>query len=79
MNINQIIQTVFQQVFSNPNLKLHQNMVTGDILGWDSFKNVEIILACEEQLQIQFRAREIDQIRSIADLTRLCEQKLSEK
>ena len=79
MNVTSAILLIFQEVFSNPNLKLDQGMVTGDIPGWDSFKNVEILLACEEKFKIQFRSREIDQIHSIGDLSNICEQKLAEK
>jgi acyl carrier protein len=50
-------------------------MVTGDLPGWDSFKNVEILLACETAFGIQFRSKEIDLIRSVGDLMMMCQTK----
>jgi acyl carrier protein len=70
---------VFREVFQSPKLELHINMVTGDLPHWDSFKNVEILLACEAKFGIRFRSKEIDAIRSIGDLMTLCEHKLAAK
>jgi len=77
MNINQGVQEVFQKAFGNPRLIIKHNMVTGDLKEWDSFKNVEILLACEARFGIQFRSKEIDAIRSVGDLITACEQKLN--
>jgi acyl carrier protein len=54
-------------------------MVTGDIPGWDSFKNVEILMACETKFDIRFRSKEINTINSIGDLITMCNQKLADK
>jgi acyl carrier protein len=75
MNISQGVLEVFRQTFNNPALIIRANMVTGDIPGWDSFKNVEILLACEATFGIQFRSKEIDLIRSVGDLMMMCQQK----
>jgi len=73
------VLTVFREVFQAPKLELHNHMVTGDLPNWDSFKNVEILLACEAKFGIRFRSKEIDAIRSIGDLMTLCEHKLAAK
>lgn len=74
-SVRQQIFELFREVFKQKDLQLAPEMMTGDIPGWDSFKNVEILLACEETFTIRFRSKEIDQIRSIADLIAMCEQK----
>ena len=74
-SVRQRIFEIFREVFQRPDLQLSPEMMTGDIPGWDSFKNVEILLACEEKLAIRFRSKEMDQIRSIGDLISICEQK----
>ena len=71
---NQILE-VFRKVFNDPNLMISSSMVTGDLPGWDSFKNVEILLACEADLGIRFRSKEMDAIESIGDLIEACEAK----
>lgn len=77
MNAKDGVLKVFREAFANPELELTPAMVTGDIRGWDSFKNVEILLACEAEFEIRFRSKEIDRIRSIGDLIAICEEKLS--
>jgi acyl carrier protein len=52
-------------------------MKTGDIPGWDSFKNVEILLACENKFNIRFRSKEIDSMRTVGDLVAAIELKLA--
>jgi acyl carrier protein len=39
--------------------------------GWDSFKQIEIIMACEERFDIKFTTRELDSLRSLGDLVAL--------
>jgi len=75
MNISQGVLEVFRQTFHNPSLIIAANMVTGDLPGWDSFKNVEILLACETNFGIRFRSKEIDLIRSVGDLMMMCQTK----
>jgi acyl carrier protein len=79
MNAKDGVLKVFREAFANPELELTPAMVTGDIRGWDSFKNVEILLACEAEFEIRFRSKEIDRIRSIGDLMDICQDKLSRK
>jgi acyl carrier protein len=79
MNAKDGVLKVFREAFANPELELTPAMVTGDIRGWDSFKNVEILLACEAEFEIRFRSKEIDRIRSIGDLMDICQDKLSNK
>lgn len=75
IHISQGVLEVFRQTFRNPAVMIGADMVTGDLPGWDSFKNVEILLACEATFGIQFRSKEIDQIRSVGDLMTICQTK----
>jgi acyl carrier protein len=61
---------IFRRELRNPALEMRPEMETGSVDGWDSFANVEILLACEAQWGIQFSAAEIDRIRSFGDLVR---------
>jgi acyl carrier protein len=64
------VEQIFREVFADSALRLSPDMVTGDLPGWDSFRNVEILLACEAAWGIQFSSAQIDRIRSVADLVR---------
>ncbi len=68
---------IFADIFRRFDLVLTGAMKTGDIDGWDSFKNVEILLACEERWEIRFSSREIDGIRTVGDLANCVAAKIS--
>ena len=71
------IQAIFRTLFRSPQLRIHAAMQTGDLPQWDSFKNVEILLACEAQFKIRFHSKEIDAIRTVGDLIAICNKKSS--
>lgn len=62
------LSEIFSTLFERPGLTVTISMKTGDIDGWDSFKNVEILMACEARWNIRFSSREIDRIRTLGDL-----------
>jgi acyl carrier protein len=69
------LNLIFQSVLHIPELVLEPQMATGDLPGWDSFKNVEIILECELFFGIRFRAKDLDGLRTIADLVNFIDAK----
>jgi acyl carrier protein len=58
--------------------QVRPEMKTGDLPGWDSFKNVELLMACEELWGFQFSSREIDGMRTLGDVAACIEQKLAQ-
>jgi len=77
MNSFEVVNNLFINIFNDPTINLLPNMQTGDIPGWDSFKNVEILLACEKEFNIRFRSKEIDAMRTVGDLAAAIELKLA--
>jgi acyl carrier protein len=47
-----------------------------DVADWDSFKQIEIIIAVEELFSIKFRTRELDTLRNVGDLVELIGNKV---
>ena len=78
MNTHQGVLQVFRQCFNDPEIQIHPNMRTGDLRGWDSFKNIEILLACEVMFGIRYRSKEIDKIRTLGDLIAMSQKKRDE-
>ena len=62
---------IFQDVFLRDDLALQPEMSAADVKGWDSFKQIEIIMATEERFGIQMNTREIDSLRNVGDLVRV--------
>lgn len=69
--IYQSLTRIFQDVFLRDDLTLTPELSAADVEGWDSFKQIEIIIAIEEQYGIKFRTRELDTLTNVGDLVGL--------
>ena len=70
------LEEIFHDVFMRDDIKLTPQMTAKDLDGWDSFKQIEIILAVEGEYHIKFNTRELDSLLSVADLVRVIAGKL---
>lgn len=66
---------IFHDVFLRDDLILTPELSAHDVPGWDSFKQIEIIMAAEEKWQVRFNTRELDSLRSVGDLASLISSK----
>jgi acyl carrier protein len=64
------LTTIFHDVFLRDDLTLTADTNAKDVQGWDSFKQIEIIMASEEQWKVRFSTRELDALRCVGDLVR---------
>jgi acyl carrier protein len=62
------IQQVFQEVFHNQDLTVSDSTTSKDIQGWDSFAQVRLVIAFEEEFDIKFTTDEVATISSVAGL-----------
>jgi acyl carrier protein len=62
---------IFHDVFMRDDLALNPGLTAKQVAGWDSFKQIEIIMASEERWNIKFNTRELDNLQSVGDLVRL--------
>ena len=61
---------IFQDVFQRE-VPLRPDLTARDVQGWDSFKQIEIVIATEERFAIRLTTRELDSLRSVRDLVRV--------
>jgi acyl carrier protein len=59
---------MFHDIFMRDDIKLSPDLTARQVQGWDSFKQIEIIMASEEKWGIKFNTRELDSLRSVGDL-----------
>jgi acyl carrier protein len=69
--IYQTLTTIFHDVFLRDDLVLDPGFSAKDVPDWDSFKQIEIIIAVEEHYGIKFRTRELDTLNNVGDLVHL--------
>ena len=61
---------IFREVFLRDDVVLTPQMTANDVEGWDSYKQIEILLAVEEKYGIKFRTKELDALANVGDLAR---------
>ncbi len=61
---------IFRKLFAREDIVLHAGTSAEDIEGWDSFRQVEILLALEQRYAMKFTAKELDNLECVGDLAR---------
>jgi acyl carrier protein len=70
------LKKVFRDVFDRDDVVPHPTLTSKDVVGWDSLRQVEIILALEEKYGIRIRTRELNSVANVGDLVALVRQKV---
>lgn len=66
-----LLTTIFQDTFDSDALQLSPELTAHDAPGWDSFKQIEIILSVERKFGIKLPSREIDKLHCVGDLANI--------
>lgn len=77
--IYQTLNEVFADVFGRDDIVLSSTTTADDIEGWDSFKQIEIIIAVSEKFGIRIPTREVDKFENVGDLVASVEAALQRK
>jgi acyl carrier protein len=67
---------IFADVFMR-DIELKPELTAKQVEGWDSFKQIEIIMSAEEAWKIKFSTRELDSLQSVGDLVRVIGTKMA--
>lgn len=62
-----VLTEIFYDVFLRE-IELKPSMTAKDVADWDSFKQIEIIMATEERFGIKLSTREADGLKNVGDL-----------
>ncbi len=71
------IQDIIATSLEQPDLQVTMRTRAEDVVGWDSFNHVNIIVAIEDRFNLEFKSGEVEKMRGVGDLVQLLEQKLS--
>jgi acyl carrier protein len=66
---------IFHDVFMRDDLVLTPGLTAQDVTGWDSFKQIEIVIATEQHFGIKLHTRELDQLNNVGDLAAVVARK----
>jgi acyl carrier protein len=68
IDIYAALTVIFSDVFLRDDLILTASLSAKDVQGWDSFKQIEILIATEQHFGIKLTTREIDSLTNVGDL-----------
>ena len=72
-----VLEEIFQETFDNPDIKISPNMTSSDLVAWDSFNHVRLIVAIEERFAINFSTTEIADLKNVGELIDLIDRHLA--
>ena len=74
--VYEALAEIFRDAFMRDDLRLTPELSAADVQGWDSLKQIEIIVATEGRFGIRLNSRELDNLRTVGDLARVVMAKL---
>ena len=69
------LREIFAEVFLRDDIELTPSLTSKQVEGWDSFKQIEIVMSAEELWKFKFTTRELDSLNSVGDLVRVIQSK----
>lgn len=73
-DIYPILSEIFEDVFMRE-VPLRPDLTAKDVDGWDSFKQIDIIISVEERFGFKAGTKDLDGLQSVGDLVRVIQSK----
>ena len=70
------VQSVFRDIFDQPDLILKPETSAAQIEEWDSLAHMRLVSAIERQFKIRFGLGELQALKNVGDILQLIEKKL---
>lgn len=70
------IEKIFQDVFDDPNIQIDESASPDTIAEWDSFTNIQLLAAVEDEFGIKFTTAEAMEIHGIRELLTFINSKI---
>ena len=74
--IRERTQKVFKEIFEDPTLVVSEQTKAEDIPKWDSLSHISLILALEEEFDVQFSSEEVTSMTCVGDLFAVLERRM---
>jgi acyl carrier protein len=69
------IQTVFQDVFDDPQLAVTAASTASEVPGWDSLSNINLVFAIEREFKVKFALGQIQELNNVGEMAALIHKK----
>lgn len=62
------LEDVFKDVFDVRRIKISENTVSNDILGWDSLVHISLLAATEDEFDVNFQMEEAANFKNVGQM-----------
>ena len=76
MDIKNDVQDIFRDVFDDEEIVLTNETTAGDIEDWDSFAQIQLILAIEKHFKIHFKVGEVGRLKNVGEMIATIEERM---
>ncbi len=67
---------IFRDLFDNDDIVLRDDTTAGDVAGWDSLKNIKLMIRIEKAFRIRFGTGEVVGLKNVGELLALIDKKI---
>jgi len=71
------LQDIFRDLFDDDDIVLNDKTSAADVAGWDSLKNVKLIVQIEKAFKVRFGTGEVVNLKNVGELVAVIDRKLS--
>jgi acyl carrier protein len=76
-SVNDAMQSVFRNVFNEPELRLSDDLTAAQVPGWDSLAHVGLMFSLEAEFAVTFTDSELSRLDNVGQLRQVIESKLN--
>ena len=69
------LQSIFQDIFDNPDLTITDTTTAKNVSGWDSLATINLVFAMEREFKIKFALGEIQELKNVGEMAALIRKK----
>lgn len=67
-NVFERLNTVFQDVFNDENLKVNDATTAKDVEAWDSLKHITLLAAIEDEFEVEFSMGQTVSMKNVGEM-----------
>ena len=76
MDIKNDLQEIFRDVFDDESIVISEETTSDDIEDWDSFAQMNLIVAMEKQFRVKFNIKEINSLKNVGEMIELIKARI---
>ena len=70
-SIYERLNGIFQDVFDDEEITVHENTVADDIEDWDSLEHINLVVAIEEEFGVKFKMSEVTGMKNVGEMVEI--------